>query len=57
MFLCESIYDEMKKQIRKVVPGNLKRFNHTQAVTTDEIFFFRRPINPPKVSAMGVCVL
>lgn len=56
MFLCESIYDEMKKQIRKVVPGNLKRFNHTQAVTTDEIFFFRRPINPPKVSSMGVCV-
>uniref|UniRef100_A0A1Q3F0S5 Putative chromatin remodeling complex rsc subunit rsc1/polybromo n=1 Tax=Culex tarsalis TaxID=7177 RepID=A0A1Q3F0S5_CULTA len=50
VFLCESIYDEMKKQIRKVVPGNLKRFNHTQAVTTDEIFFFRRPINPPKVS-------
>ncbi|KAL1401559.1 hypothetical protein pipiens_020017 [Culex pipiens pipiens] len=55
VFLCESIYDEMKKQIRKVVPGNLKRFNHTQAVTTDEIFFFRRPINPPKVSLMGVC--
>lgn len=48
VFLCESIYDEMKKQIRKVVPGNLKRFNHTQMVTTDEIFFFRRPINPPK---------
>lgn len=51
VFLCESIYDEFNKQIRKLqTPGGLKRFTHTQAVTQDEIYFFRRPITVQKVS-------
>lgn len=49
VFLCESVYDELKKQIRKA--GALKKFTHTQMVTQDEIYHFRRAINPPKVGA------
>jgi protein polybromo-1 len=51
VFLCESIYDEFNKQIKKLLlPNGLKRFTHTQAVTPDEVFFFRRPITVQKVS-------
>ncbi|XP_070490389.1 protein polybromo-1 isoform X5 [Chironomus tepperi] len=45
VFLCESIYDEFNKQIKKLQgTGHLKKFTHTQAVTPDEIYYFRRPI-------------
>ncbi|XP_058446489.1 protein polybromo-1 isoform X2 [Malaya genurostris] len=57
VFLCESVYDEMRKQIRKLGPAGLKKFNHSQMVTTDEIFHFRRPINPPKVSCGEIAAM
>lgn len=49
-YICESIYDEFNKQIRKMIPPDgLKRFTHSPAVTIDEIYFFRRPILVQKV--------
>ncbi|XP_035918994.1 protein polybromo-1-like isoform X3 [Anopheles stephensi] len=51
VYMCESIFDEFKKQIRKIVaPSGLRKFTHSQMVTTDEVYHFRRPINPPKVT-------
>ena len=51
VFLCESVYDEFNKQIRKIqVPGMLKKFTHSKAVTIDEIYHFHRPIVVQKVS-------
>jgi len=35
--------------MKKLSQDGLKKFNHTSAVTEDEIYFFRRPINPAKV--------
>ncbi|XP_055539824.1 protein polybromo-1 isoform X1 [Wyeomyia smithii] len=57
VFLCESVYDELKKQIRKLGAGGLKKFTHSQMVTTDEIYHFRRPINPPKVTCGEIAAL
>ncbi|KFB53399.1 AGAP001099-PA-like protein [Anopheles sinensis] len=51
VYMCDSIFDEYKKQIRKIVaPSGLRKFTHSQMVTTDEVYHFRRPINPPKVT-------
>nr|XP_029731908.1 protein polybromo-1-like isoform X3 [Aedes albopictus] len=55
VFLCESVYDELKKQIRKA--GALKKFTHTQMVTQDEIYHFRRAINPPKVTCGEIAAI
>lgn len=49
VFICESIYDEMKKQIRKNHQGSLRKFTHSQLVTPDEIFHFKRNITVVKV--------
>lgn len=49
VYICESFYDESKSLIKKFGQEGLKKFNHTPAVTEDEIYFFRRPINPAKV--------
>ncbi|XP_058823523.1 protein polybromo-1 isoform X2 [Topomyia yanbarensis] len=57
VFLCESMYDEMKKQIRKLGAGGLKKFSHSQMVTIDEIYHFRRPINPPKVTCGEIAAM
>lgn len=51
LYLCESIYDELKKQIKKLnTPGGLRKFTHGQAVVPDEIYFFKRSIVVQKVS-------
>lgn len=50
VFICESIYDETKNFIKKLPQDGLKKYTHTSVVTQDEIYFFRRPINPAKVS-------
>lgn len=51
VYLCESIYDEFNKIIKKMEPPiGLKKFTHSQDVTLDEIFYFRRPISIQKVS-------
>ncbi|XP_065079040.1 protein polybromo-1 isoform X3 [Ochlerotatus camptorhynchus] len=55
VYLCESIYDEMKKHIRKA--GVLKKFTHSQMVTMDEVYHFRRAINPPKVTCGEIAAL
>lgn len=51
VYLCESIYDEFNKIIKKMEPPiGLKKFTHSQDVTVDEILYFRRPISIQKVS-------
>lgn len=50
VFICESTFDENKNLLRKISQEGLKKFNHSPAVTDDEIYFFRGPINPQKVA-------
>lgn len=50
VFICESAFDENKNMIRKLGAEGLKKFNHSNQVTEDEIYFFRKPINPAKVN-------
>lgn len=51
IFLCESVYDESKKQIRRNTPGNgVRKFLHSQLVTPDEIYHFKTKITPIKVN-------
>ncbi|XP_014213289.1 protein polybromo-1 isoform X3 [Copidosoma floridanum] len=49
VYICESLYDENKNVIKKLGADGLKKFNHSSEVTEDEIYFFRKPINPAKV--------
>ncbi|XP_076380788.1 protein polybromo isoform X5 [Megalopta genalis] len=49
VYICESLYDESKSLMKKLGQEGLKKFNHNTTVTEDEIYFFRRPINPAKV--------
>lgn len=50
VFVCESIYDELKKLIRRNQQGTgLRKFTHSQLVTPDEMYHFKRPIAPIKV--------
>lgn len=50
VYVCESTYDESKKQIRKNVQGQgLRKFSHSQLVTPDEIYHLKTPITPIKV--------
>ncbi|XP_033210507.1 protein polybromo-1 isoform X3 [Belonocnema kinseyi] len=51
IFICESTYDETKNLMRKLNQDGLRKYNHSSAVTDDEIYFFRKPINPAKVSS------
>lgn len=48
VYICESVYDEMKKALRNLVVGNLRKFQHSAEVTEDEIFYFKTPIKPAK---------
>lgn len=51
IYICESAYDEVKGQIRRLSkPGELKKVVHSSGVTEDEYYFFKRPITPQKVS-------
>ncbi|XP_034942972.1 protein polybromo-1 isoform X2 [Chelonus insularis] len=50
VFICESIYDETKNFIKKLPTDGLKKCGHSAGVTQDEIYFFRKPLNPTKVS-------
>jgi len=49
VFLCESFYEESRRQIKKLPRDGLKKYNHQAAVIRDEIYFFRRPIQPQRV--------
>jgi len=48
VYICESVYDELKKALRNLVVGNLRKFQHSAEVTEDEIFYFKSPIKPAK---------
>lgn len=49
VFICESMYDEMKKQLNKISqPGAIRKFTHSHNVTPDEIYHFKRAITPQK---------
>lgn len=49
VYVVESVYDEVKRQIRKLAVPGLRKFIHSNAVTPDEIYFFPKTICPPKV--------
>ena len=49
VYVCESLYDEARRQVRPLPVEGLKKYSHSSAVMEDEIYFFRRLINPPKV--------
>ncbi|GAB0097679.1 polybromo [Sergentomyia squamirostris] len=57
VYICESIYDELKKQIRRLQGTGLRKFTHSQMVTPDEIYHFRAPITPLRVSASEIAAL
>lgn len=44
------MFDEAGQQITDLPKDGLKKFVHSPAVYQDEIYFFRRLINPTKVS-------
>lgn len=51
-FICTSMYDEVNRQIRKLPNDSLRKYSHSGEVTEDEIYFFPKLINPPKVRAL-----
>ncbi|PSN42113.1 hypothetical protein C0J52_02963 [Blattella germanica] len=51
VYVCESVYDEARRQVKKLTREGLKKYSHSNAVTEDEIYFFRRLINPPKIGS------
>lgn len=58
VFVCESVYDEQRKQIRRTQQGSgLRKFTHSQLVVGDEMYYFKRPITPVKVSASEIAAL
>lgn len=50
VYICESRYMEAERQIRKL-PKGLKKFSHSDAVTPDEVYYFKNPIAPQKSEA------
>ncbi|XP_071450417.1 protein polybromo-1 isoform X3 [Hetaerina americana] len=49
VYVSESVYDEARRQVRRLTREGLKKYAHSNTVTEDEIYFFRRLINPPKI--------
>ncbi|KAL3277952.1 hypothetical protein HHI36_013292 [Cryptolaemus montrouzieri] len=54
IFICCSVYDELTQQIKKLPPVGLKKFVHSPIVTEDEIYYFPKIINPPKMESGAV---
>lgn len=50
VYVCESIYDEVTKQIRRFQGTGLRKFSHSQMVVSDEIYHFKKPISPMRMS-------
>ncbi|KAG1687281.1 Protein polybromo-1 [Nymphon striatum] len=50
VFVCESRYMEAERQIRKL-PKGLKKPPLSSKVTDDEVYFFRKHIQPPRESS------
>lgn len=54
VYVCESAFDEIKGQIRRLSkPGELKKIVNDPGVTKDEIYFFKKPITPQKVNVIS----
>ncbi|XP_060527189.1 protein polybromo-1 isoform X2 [Cylas formicarius] len=51
IFICTSLYDEINRQMKKLPPDGLKKYNHKPDVLEDEIYYFPRLLNPQKVDA------
>lgn len=49
VYICTSVYDEINRQVKKLLPDGLKKHVHGSAVTEDEIYYFTKLINVPKV--------
>ncbi|XP_065348205.1 protein polybromo-1 isoform X6 [Cloeon dipterum] len=54
VYVCESSFDDSKKQLNKLTRDGIKKYSHSGDVVEDEIYFFRRLINPAKVGSDGV---
>jgi hypothetical protein len=58
VYVCESLYEEAKRLVTKLLREGIKKYQHSGDVQDDEIYFFRRLISPAKVNTMpGVCLL
>ncbi|GIY61633.1 protein polybromo-1 [Caerostris extrusa] len=51
IYICESRYLEAERQIRRLSKG-LRKIPLTSNVIEDEIYFFRKPINPQKTEVI-----
>lgn len=55
VFVCESLYDEARRQIKKF--DGLKKYTFVDSrVHRDELYVFRRPITLAKVDIDGVAI-
>lgn len=52
VYVCESLFDESRRQIRPLPPTGLKTYEHVSTdVLTDETFYFKRKIVVVKVTS------
>ncbi|CAH2009995.1 unnamed protein product [Acanthoscelides obtectus] len=49
VYICTSMYDEINRQIRRLSQEGLRKYQHDPEVAQDELYFFPRILNPPKV--------
>ena len=50
VYICESVYDESRRQIRPLPPTGLKHYEHVSSeVISEEVYFFKRKIVVTKV--------
>ena len=53
VYICESVYDESRRQIGPLPPTGLKTYEHSSLdVLADEVYYFKSPINVQKVSEL-----
>lgn len=50
VFICQSLYDEINRQVQKLGIDGVKKYSHTPGVTEDEIYYYPKLINPLRVS-------
>lgn len=55
IYICESMLDEDSHQVVDLPKGGVRKYAHSASAFQDEIYFFRRLINPMKVNTIGVC--
>jgi protein polybromo-1 len=49
VYVCESLYEEARRQVHKLGRDGIRKYQHAGDAIEDEIYFFRRLINPAKV--------